>query len=86
MEVQTFLLFQLKKLREVKGHFSQIQQGSGIDVLKSFSNFYHLIVSMREVFPEIVSFITQFSLTLWLIVRKFLVCNFFSFSGTPTFR
>ena len=29
------------------GHSSQIQQGSGIDVLESFSHFYHLIVSTR---------------------------------------
>ena len=34
------------------GHSSQIQQGSRIDVLKSSSTFYHLIASMREVFPE----------------------------------
>ena len=59
----------------------QIQQGPGIDGLKSSSNFYHLIVSIREVFPENVSFIAQFSLFLWLfkvlgIVRKYLVCKF----------
>ena len=44
------------------GHSSQIQQWSGIDVLNSSSNFYYLIVSMREVFPENFSFIAQFSL------------------------
>ena len=63
------------------GHSSQIQQWSGIDVLNSSSNFYYLIVSMREVFPENFSFIAQFSLILWLfkvlgIVRKVLVCKF----------
>ena len=61
------------------GHSSRIQQGFRTDVLKSSSNFYHLIVSMREVFPKDISFIGQFSLTLWLfkvlgIVQKFLVC------------
>ena len=60
------------------GHSSRIQQGFRTDVLKSSSNFYHLIVSMREVFPKNISFIGQFSLTLWLfkvlgIVQKFLV-------------
>ena len=50
-----------------QSHSSQIQQGSGISVLKSSSNFYHLIASMREVFPENFSFIAQFSLTLWLL-------------------
>ena len=62
-------------------HSSQIQHMSRIDVLKSFSNFYHLIKSMREVFPENFSLIAQFSLTVWLfnvlgIAQKFLVCNF----------
>ena len=38
-----------------------------------------LLLSMREVFPKNISFIGQFSLTLWLfkvlgIVQKFLVC------------
>ena len=47
------------------GHSSQIQQESGIDVLKSSSNFYHLIFSLREVFPENFSFIAQLGLTLW---------------------
>ena len=48
----------------LQGHSSQIHEGSGIDVLKSSSNFYHLIVSMREVFPENLSFIAQFSVTV----------------------
>ena len=61
------------------GHSSQIQKGFRTDVIKSSSNFYHLIVSMREVFPKDISFIGQFSLTLWLfkvlgIVQTFLVC------------
>ena len=78
-------------LQNHKGHYSQIQRGFGIDVLKSYSNCYHLIFSMREVFPENFSFIAQFSLTLRLfkvlqIVRKFLVCKLLLFSGTPTFR
>ena len=61
------LLFILLNEQETsKGHSSQIQQGSGIDVVKSSSSFYHLIVSMREVLPENFSFIAQFSLTLWL--------------------
>ena len=47
------------------GHSSQIQQGSGIDIPKFSSNFCHLI-AMREVFSENLSFITQFSLSLWL--------------------
>ena len=34
------------------GHSSQIQQKPGIDILKSSSNFYHLIASMGEVFPD----------------------------------
>ena len=63
------------------GHSSQIQQGSGINFLKSSSNFYHLIASMREVFPEYFSFLAQFSLTLWLFkvlqaVQKFPVYKF----------
>ena len=71
--------------------YSQIQQGSRIDVLKSPSNFYNLFVSIREVFPENFSFIAQFSLTLRLfkvfgIVQKFPFCKFLWFSGTPTFR
>ena len=75
----------------LKGHSRQISQGFRIDVFKSSSNFYCLIVSMREVFPENFNFIAQFSLTLWLfkvlgIVQKFLVCKFLWFSGTPTFR
>ena len=61
------------------GYSSRIQQGFRTDVLKSSSNFCHLIVSMREVFPKNISFIGQFNLTLWLfkvlgIVKKFLVC------------
>ena len=31
------------------GHSSKIQQGPGIDFLKSSSNFYHLIASVREI-------------------------------------
>ena len=55
------------------GHSSRIQQGLRTDVL------YHLIFSMRELFPKNISFIGQFSLTLWLfkvlwIFQKFLVC------------
>ena len=53
-----------------RGGSSQIQQGSGVHVLKFSSNFYHLPVSLREVFPENFSFIALFSLTLWLF--KFL--------------
>ena len=65
------------------GHFSQIQQGSGTDVLKSL-NYYHLIVSMREAFPENFSFIAQLSLTLWLLKfyrlsKNFHFANFFDF-------
>ena len=80
--VMTFIRLQrCTKMLNIKGHSSQIQQGSGIDVLKSSSNFYHLIVSMREVLPENFSFIAQSSLTLWLfkvlgIARKFPVCKF----------
>ena len=48
------------------GHSRLIQQGSRIDVLKSSSNFYNLIVSMREVFSENFCFTARFSLTLWL--------------------
>ena len=71
----------LKQKQKSTGHCSQIQQGSGINVLKSSSNFHHLIISTREVFPEIFSFIAQSSLPLWLfivleIVQKFLVCKF----------
>ena len=64
-------------------HSRQIQQGSEIDVLKSSSNFYHLTVSMREVFPEIFNFIAQFSLTLWLFKtsENFEFANFFHFQG-----
>ena len=73
------------------GHSSQIHQGSGMEYITSSSNFYHLIASMREVFAEILSFIAQFNLTLWLfkvlqIVWKFLVCKLLWFSGTSTFR
>ena len=73
----------------VWGHSSQIQQLSGIVVLKS-SNFYQLLVFMRDVFPENFSLIAQFNLFLWLfkvleIVRKCPFYNFFSFSGTLNF-
>ena len=91
-------LFKLKSILEVyfistkvkKGHSIQIQQWSGINVFKS-SNFCHLLVSMRELFPENLSFISQFSLTLQMfevigIVWKFLVCKFLWFLHTPTFR
>ena len=68
-------------LNKVLGHSSHIQQGSRLNVLRSSSNFYHLITSMREVFPENFNFVAQFSLTLWLFkvlqnVRKFPVCKF----------
>ena len=68
-------------MQNMKGHSSQIQKGFVVDDLKSSSNFYHLIASVREVFPENFSFIAQFSLTLWLfkvleIVQKFPVCKF----------
>ena len=71
----------------IKGHSSQIQQGSGIDVLKSSSNFYYLIVSMREVFPENFSFIAQFNLLIYGCLKfyklseNFLFVNFFDFQG-----
>ena len=66
-------------LDSLKSHSNQIQQGFGIDVLKS-SNFYHLIASMRELFPGNFGSIAQFILTLSLfkvlqIVQKFLVCK-----------
>ena len=72
-------------------HFNQIQQGSGIDLIKFSSNIYHLFASLREVFAENISFIDQFNFTLWLfkvleIVRK---CPFYKFllsSGTPSFK
>ena len=72
---------QINKSYYLKGHSSQFQQGSGIDILTSFSNFYHLFISMREVFPENLNFIAQFSLILWLlkvlgIVPKFPVSKF----------
>ena len=44
-------------------HCKKIQQGPIIDVLKSSSNFYHLIVSMIEVFPENFSLIAKFRVT-----------------------
>ena len=44
-------------------HSTQIQQGYGIDGLKSSSYFYHSIASMRQVFPEHFSVIAKFSLT-----------------------
>ena len=47
------------------GSFQLIQQGYRIIVLESSSNFYYLIVSMREVFPENFSFRAQFILPLW---------------------
>ena len=72
-------------MHELLSHSSQIQQGSGSD-LKSSSSFYHLIVSMKEVFPENFSFIVQFSLTLWLFKsfidrfsENFQFANFFGF-------
>ena len=73
------------------GHSSQIQQGSGIDNSKFSSNFYDLFVSMTDVFPENFGFIAKFSNTLKQfkalgIARKFPVCKFLWFSGTPTFR
>lgn len=55
------------------GHFSQIQKGSRIDIPKSSSIFYHLIVSMREDFCGNFSFVAQFSLTglqISLILRE----------------
>ena len=81
----------LQSCQSHEGHSNQNQQRSRIDVFKSSSNFYHLLVSVREVFPENISFIAQFSLTLWLfkvlgIVLKFTVCKFLWFSGTPPFR
>ena len=45
-----------------------MQQGFGIDFLKSFSNFYHLLVSMREVFPD-------------NFPENFQYANFFDFQG-----
>ena len=46
------------------GHSSQVQQGSGIDVLKLASNFYHVLVSMREANPENFSLIALIVLIL----------------------
>ena len=67
------------------GHFSQIQQGSGIDALKSSTNFYHLIVFTREVFPENFSFIinsVSFYSYLKFAVRDCLwFANLFDFQG-----
>ena len=45
-----------------------MQQGFGIDFLKSFSNCYHLLVSMKEVFPD------NFPENFWY-------ANFFDFQG-----
>ena len=56
-------LLKLKYLKKQWVHFSQVQQGPGMDVLKS-SNFYDLIASMRTVSSENFSFIAQFSLFL----------------------
>ena len=60
---------------KVLGHSSQIQQGSGIDVLKSSSNFYPLFLSMREIFPANFSSIAQFELTLWLFKVLEIACK-----------
>ena len=60
---------------KVLGHSSQIQQGSRIDVLKSSSNFYHLFLSMREIFPAYFSSIAQFGLTLWLLKVLEIACK-----------
>ena len=59
-----------------KSHSSQIQQVSECSVPKS-SNFSHQVVSMREVFPENFSVITQFSLPLWLQSVRDCPKNFF---------
>ena len=65
------------------GHSSQIQKGSGIKVLKSSSNFYHLCVSKRDVFSENFCFIAQFNLTLKFqgLFKNFWFANFFDFQG-----
>ena len=42
------------------GHSSQIQQKPGIDILKSSSNFYHLIASMGEVFPDTLGILLEY--------------------------
>ena len=51
-------------LKVSKGHSSQVQQGSGIDVLQFTSNFHHLLVYMREAIPENFSSIPHFILIL----------------------
>ena len=73
----------IEKSAFTDGSFQPNSVGSGIDVLKSASNFCHLIVSMKEIFLENFSFIAQFSVFLWLwlfkvlgIVQKFPVCKF----------
>ena len=76
-------------LHKMHGHLSHIQQGSEIDVLISSSKFYHLIVSVKEVFPENFSFLVQFSLTLQLlkvlgVAKNFHFGNFFDFQGLLT--
>ena len=77
-------------LKRHLGHSNQIQQRSGIDVLKSSSNFYHLFVSMSKVFPRNFSFMAQSNLFSWHlkvleIDQKFPFYKFLSFSGTPNF-
>ena len=52
----------IEKSAFTDGSFQSNSVGSGIDVLKSASNFCHLIVSMKEIFLENFSFIAQFSM------------------------
>ena len=64
MEFRTYILVVVSAFFEV-GSSQPNSTGSRIDVLRSSSNFYHLFVSKRKVFPENLSFNTQFSHTLW---------------------
>lgn len=54
----------------------ELNRRSRIDVLKISSNFYHLFVSMRELFSETVIFIAQFILTLWFFKYLEVIWNF----------
>ena len=69
---------------------SHIHQTGGIDVLKSSPNFCHLFLSMRETFPENMSFTTQFNLSLWLfkiseICPKLFILLILFIPRTPNF-
>ena len=74
----------------MKRWFSAVFQTGGIDVLKSSPNFCHLFLSMRETFPENMSFTTQFNLFLWLfkiseICPKLFILLILFIPRTPNF-